>query len=158
MGRRKRQEGAELSRLVRVSHPVEACGRTYDFTPLSLADIARIEAWARQQPFVHLRQKLEPMFDGDSSIPRDVLDPMIAEMTRQAQEESTTLGISEALNSLSGLNYACLVGFRTKHPEMTQEDLDAIIDDVGLQFLEHLVERTSFLNEEEQGKVKGEME
>ena len=143
-------KAAKLDRLVRASHPVEAHGQTFQFTPLSLAEIAKVESWARRQPFVRLAGKIEELCA--SNMPSEVRDRLIDRLTEEAQKASETQdGITAAMQTIEGIRFAILCGFQVRHPNMTTDTLDAIVSEVGLDFLKDLMESTSFVSEEEAG-------
>ena len=148
---RNRDKAATLDRITRASVPVECGGKTYYFTPLALSEMGALEKWAQQEPYRKMRDKMAALgIDGSKP------SPMLDKLLQQAEEQSADRSyLARQLESIAGITYAILLGFRVRHADMTDEKLAPIIEQHGFGFLRDLMEGPSYLNEAEAKKSEG---
>jgi len=150
MGRRDRK-AAKLDRMTRASVEVKCDDKTFYFTPLALNEMSQLERWVREQPYRLVPAKLKAMgLDIESDSP--IVEKMIQQAETQCQDKQY---IAEQLESIAGITQGILLGFRVRHPDMTEEVLSDIISIVGFENLQNTLEETSHLDADEAGNSEG---
>ena len=121
---------------------IEANGKTYKLSPLTLESYSEMEAWAMQQPFKEAEQKLAAI--SDKKLRARMEEKLMARAMEQSESESY---IREKLNSAGAVMRTFLLMLKPNHPDATDETVRKLADVNGLlqikKWVEDLIERGS---------------
>ena len=147
MGRNRNRE-ATLPMMARVSKEVNANGKIYRLSPMGVGELAELEAWARALPYDRLADKLKRVGDYLNDEERKA---MIAVADKESSDHEA---ISNAMGSMAGIKRSLFLCFRVNHHDMTEEDLDVILDAVPVTTLRDQMEEMMFVGNDVEGEPK----
>lgn len=135
------KNNADLATMARAPVEVEAKGKTYKLTPIGLKQLGELQQWAKEQIQANGMAQINQIWQQ-----RKVPDEAKQKLTEQLMDRieakcNDANAIGALLSSPEGALRALLVAFRAHHPDMKQEEMDAIVDEYGLQRLNQLFER-----------------
>lgn len=126
---------ADIRRMAATPHPIKHNGETYFLSPFGVKELAEFEDWASRRPFEKLRDKLRIL--EKLKLKSDPAASLI-----EAAEKASTDPLARAseMNSVAGAKMALFICFKKKHPDMTDELFEEILEENGLDTLQQIMD------------------
>lgn len=135
---------ATLDKLCGLGRDVEAGGKTYHISPVSLATLGRMQLWAEQRPLAQARAELAEFGElYDDERKGKLIDAAREEMLRirrvrerrepdEAEVDAVAKYIAAAIDGVEGRTQLLWLCLLPHQPDATLADAEAIIDTIGI--------------------------
>ena len=128
---------SDLTRMAGKPVTLTVGGEAYEFSPLTLDDLAEFESWFASE---RLQRALEALGDGAAG---DRVQ-LIAQMS-----DAGSADIATAMQSLRGVRQILWYSLRKKQPEMTPSEAGALVDLSNLEEMKTLLDTLAGIEAEE---------
>lgn len=117
---------SDLFRMMGAPVDVEVNGKTWQFSPLTMGDLGKLDEWAEQQIFADLKKRIALLPPEAKEAKQKLFDRIALITERELSEEAQAVLISPR----AAVQRALLM-LKRKHPEITEketEDLLGVVD------------------------------
>lgn len=145
---------SDLTRIAGKPVTLTVGGQDYEFSPLTLDDLAEFEAWYASERLNRALDALghvpEEYVPGDGSVKGEVHYSASARVELIARmSDAGSTDIATAMQSLRGVRQILWYSLRKRHPDMTPSQAGALVDFSNLGEMKSLIDNLAGIEAEE---------
>jgi hypothetical protein len=142
---------AELNRMTGAGIEIKIGDDKYKISPLRMKELGELEKWAEQRIFNKVNEELEMIKNSGIEINDDIKLKLIKDASNKSKSQYDK---SLEMQTIDGLKKILELSLSIKHKHITDEDINKITEQEGLEQINKVIDSLSYPTEEESKELK----